>query len=142
MGGTVVAAERATETECDVYAPCALGGSLDESTIRGLRCGIVAGAANNQLATPEDADRLAARGIVYAPDFVINAGGALHGAGVELLGWDAVDPRAQARGESARHCSRSTTGRSATARAPPPRPSGSRRSGSPPRPFPNSRERI
>jgi leucine dehydrogenase len=68
--------------------PCALGGTLDESTIRGLRCRIVAGAANNQLATAEDADRLAARGIVYAPDFVINAGGALHGAGVEVLGWD------------------------------------------------------
>ena len=86
--GTVVPAERATETQCDVYAPCALGGTLDESTIRGLRCRIVAGAANNQLATPEDADRLAAHGIVYAPDFVINAGGALHGAGVEVLGWD------------------------------------------------------
>jgi leucine dehydrogenase len=88
VGGTVVPADRATEADCDVYAPCALGGTLDEPTIRGLRCRIVAGAANNQLAMPEDADRLAARGIVYAPDFVINAGGALHGAGLELLGWD------------------------------------------------------
>ena len=88
VGGSVVSADRATETECDIYAPCALGGTLNERTIPGLRCRVVAGAANNQLATQQDADRLAARGIIYAPDFVINAGGALHGAGVELLGWD------------------------------------------------------
>jgi leucine dehydrogenase len=86
--GRVVPADRATETECDVYAPCALGGTLNERMIPRLRCRVVAGAANNQLATRQDADRLAAREIVYAPDFVINAGGALRGAGVELLGWD------------------------------------------------------
>jgi leucine dehydrogenase len=85
---SVVPADRATETECDIYAPCALGGMLNEQTIPRLRCRVVAGAANNQLATRQDADRLAARGIVYAPDFVINAGGALHGVGVELLAWD------------------------------------------------------
>jgi leucine dehydrogenase len=86
--GSVVPADRATETECDVYAPCALGGTLNERTISRLRCRVVAGAANNQLATEKDADRLASRGIVYAPDFVINAGGALHGVGIELLAWD------------------------------------------------------
>jgi leucine dehydrogenase len=86
--GSVVPADRAMETECDIYAPCALGGTLNERTIPRLRCRVVAGAANNQLATPQDADRLAAHGIVYAPDFVINAGGALHGAGIELLDWD------------------------------------------------------
>lgn len=87
-GGSVVPADGAAETECDVYAPCALGGTLNERSIPRLGCRIVAGAANNQLETPEDADRLAAAGVLYAPDFVINAGGALHGAGVELLGWD------------------------------------------------------
>jgi leucine dehydrogenase len=87
-GGDVVPPERALEAPCDVYAPCALGGTLSAETIPRLRCRVVAGAANNQLATPADADRLAARGILYAPDFVINAGGVLHGVGLELLGWD------------------------------------------------------
>jgi leucine dehydrogenase len=86
-GGRVVEAGRAIESECDVYAPCALGGTLNEETIPRLRCHVVAGSANNQLATVGDADRLAARGILYAPDFVINAGGVLHGVGLELLGW-------------------------------------------------------
>jgi leucine dehydrogenase len=86
--GAVVPADRAVETECDVYAPCALGGTLNEQSISQLRCRVVAGAANNQLATPADAGRLAARGILYAPDFVINAGGVFHGAGKEVLGWD------------------------------------------------------
>jgi leucine dehydrogenase len=75
-------------TECDVYAPCAVGSVLSEATIPRLRCPIVAGAANAQLATLEDAERLRAAGILYAPDFVINSGGALHLIGVELLGWD------------------------------------------------------
>ena len=69
--------------------PCALGATLSEESIPRLRCGIVAGAANNQLATPEDGERLRAAGILYAPDFVINAGGAMHGIGQEQLGWDA-----------------------------------------------------
>ena len=95
-------AELPTQIECDVYAPCALGGTLDESTIRGLRCRIVAGAANNQLATPEDADRLAARGIVYAPDFVINAGGILHGGGLEEQHWtrQVLDAKLQGIGDA------------------------------------------
>jgi leucine dehydrogenase len=87
-GGRVVPPEEAAETDCDAYAPCALGGTLNERTIPRLRCRVVVGAANNQLAAPEDAERLAARGILYAPDFVVNAGGALRGVGVELLGWD------------------------------------------------------
>jgi leucine dehydrogenase len=76
-------------TECDVYAPCALGGTITAETVERLRCRIVAGAANNQLAAPELADRLHERGILYAPDYVINSGGVLHGTGLELLGWDA-----------------------------------------------------
>ena len=63
---------------CDIFAPCALGGSLSEETIPLLRCRAVVGAANNQLATEADADRLAAAGILYAPDFVVNAGGIIN----------------------------------------------------------------
>ena len=88
-GATVVGAEAALETECDVYAPCALGATLNAETIPRLRCRIVAGGANNQLATPEDGERLRAAGILHAPDFLINAGGAMHGIGLEHLGWDA-----------------------------------------------------
>ncbi len=75
------------ETPCDVLAPCALGGVLDAGSIARLRCRGVAGAANNQLSEPEDAERLRARGILYAPDFVINAGGAVGITGQESLGW-------------------------------------------------------
>ena len=88
-GGTVVTAETALELECDVYAPCAVGATLNAGTIPRLRCPVVAGAANNQLATPADGDRLRDAGILYAPDYVVNSGGALHGIGLERLGWDA-----------------------------------------------------
>jgi leucine dehydrogenase len=84
--GAVPAGE-ALSTECDVYAPCATGGTLTSETIPLLRCRIVAGAANNQLGEPRDADRLRERGILYAPDFVINAGGIFHNVGRESLGW-------------------------------------------------------
>ena len=88
-GGTPVVADAALELECDVYAPCALGATLNADSIPRLRCRIVAGAANNQLAEPEDGERLRASGVLYAPDYVINGGGALHGIGLENLGWDA-----------------------------------------------------
>jgi leucine dehydrogenase len=87
LDARVVPADRALETGCDVYAPCATGGTLSASTIPGLGCRIVAGAANNQLAEPADADQLRDRGILYAPDFVINAGGVFHNVGRESLGW-------------------------------------------------------
>jgi leucine dehydrogenase len=74
--------------ECDVFAPCAVGGVLNEETIPRLRCRVVAGAANNQLTRPEDAELLRAAGILYAPDYVINAGGVLRAVGLETLGWD------------------------------------------------------
>lgn len=63
------------DVECDLFAPCGLGGILNEQTIPRLRCGIVAGAANNQLADDAQGDELHRRGILYAPDYVINAGG-------------------------------------------------------------------
>jgi leucine dehydrogenase len=70
-----VAAEEVLALEVDVLAPCALGGVLDSRTIPRLRARIVAGAANNQLAEGEDGSALQAAGILYAPDYVINAGG-------------------------------------------------------------------
>ncbi len=63
---------------CDLFAPCALGGVLNATTIPRLRCRAVTGAANNQLAEPRDGERLHRRGILYAPDFVINAGGLIN----------------------------------------------------------------
>ncbi len=65
------------EAEADIFAPCALGGILNEATISRLRARIVCGGANNQLATPADAERLAARDIVYVPDYLVGAGGVI-----------------------------------------------------------------
>ncbi len=87
VGADKVSAEEAFDVVCDVFSPCATGAMMNADTIPRLRCRIVAGAANNQLATPQDADRLAAAGILYAPDYVVNAGGVLHLAGYERLGW-------------------------------------------------------
>jgi leucine dehydrogenase len=67
----------AYEARCHVYAPCAVGGTLNAETIPELKCRVVAGSANNQLDSLEDADRLHERGILYAPDYIVNAGGAL-----------------------------------------------------------------
>jgi leucine dehydrogenase len=75
-----LAPARIFDAPVDVFAPCALGGALDRDTVARLRCKVVAGSANNQLAEPGLADALAARGILYAPDFVVNAGGALGSA--------------------------------------------------------------
>lgn len=63
---------------CDVFAPCALGGIINEGTIERLRCRAIAGAANNQLLTEADGEELRRVGILYAPDFVINAGGLIN----------------------------------------------------------------
>lgn len=78
-------------TPCDVFAPCALGGGLNAETIPQLRCRAVVGAANNQLQSPEMAERLRARGILYAPDFVVNIGGAMGITGMEAMGWSEAD---------------------------------------------------
>ena len=64
-------------TPHDVYAPCALGGALDRDTVAALPARIVCGGANNQLATPEVAEQLRGRGILYAPDYLVNAGGVI-----------------------------------------------------------------
>ena len=66
------------QTECDLLAPCALGGAIDAANLPRLRCQIVCGCANNQLADEGLADALAERDILYAPDFIVNAGGLIH----------------------------------------------------------------
>jgi len=78
LGARVVANESVHLERCDVLSPCATGALLNERTIPELGCRIVAGGANNQLETLDDDDRLAARGILYAPDFAINAGGLIN----------------------------------------------------------------
>ena len=80
MGVKVVNPDDIYDMECDIFAPCALGGVINAETIDRLRCRIVAGGANNQLSTPEDGEELHRRGIVYAPDFLINAGGIINAA--------------------------------------------------------------
>ncbi|MFL6290648.1 MAG: Glu/Leu/Phe/Val dehydrogenase dimerization domain-containing protein [Thermoanaerobaculia bacterium] len=79
LGAEIVPVDEVLGIDCDVLAPCALGAVLDERTIPALRCKIVAGAANNQLADVErDGLALHERGILYAPDFVGNAGGLIN----------------------------------------------------------------
>ncbi|ERI53669.1 amino acid dehydrogenase [Pseudomonas sp. EGD-AK9] len=78
LGAHPVASEALLTTPCDILAPCGLGGVLNGQTVGQLRCAAVAGAANNQLANPEIADELEARGILYAPDYVLNAGGLIY----------------------------------------------------------------
>lgn len=75
LGATAVAADQVLTLDVDVLAPCAMGAVINEASAETLRAAIVAGAANNQLAAPEQGETLRQRGILYAPDFVINAGG-------------------------------------------------------------------
>lgn len=77
LDAVIVAADTVHAADIDVFAPCALGGGLNESTIPEIRAAIVCGAANNQLRTPADGLALAARGILYAPDYLVNAGGVI-----------------------------------------------------------------
>ncbi|MEA2579864.1 MAG: leucine dehydrogenase [Actinomycetota bacterium] len=88
VDGDTIPVGAALTTACDIFAPCATGGVLNRNTIPRLACRVVAGAANNQLAEPNDGDRLAQAGILYAPDYVVNAGGVIHLAGYETLDWD------------------------------------------------------
>ncbi len=80
MGVRVVGPDEIYDVDCDIFAPCALGGVINAETIDRLNCRIVAGGANNQLATPGDGEELHRRGIIYAPDFLINAGGIINAA--------------------------------------------------------------
>jgi leucine dehydrogenase len=89
----IVPLDRIFEIECDVVAPCALGSALNDTTIPRIKAKVVAGAANNQLAQPRHGDDLHARGILYAPDYAINAGGLVNVA-QEVVGYDAEKSRA------------------------------------------------
>lgn len=81
---TLIPAEEILAATCDILAPCALGGVLNPATIAKLNCAIICGAANNQLLDPvRDAALIQARGILYLPDFIVNAGGIIQ-ACVEL----------------------------------------------------------
>jgi leucine dehydrogenase len=92
----IAGSDTIARVEADVFAPCALGGGLSKRTIPSLGAGIVAGAANNQLLEHDDARLLADRGVLYAPDYVINAGGLINVA-AELAegGYDGDDALAQ-----------------------------------------------
>ena len=85
------------DADLDVYAPCALGGALDDDTVPRLRAKIVAGAANNQLAHPGIEKMLADRGILYAPDYVVNSGGVIQVAD-EIEGFSFERARRRASG--------------------------------------------
>lgn len=83
-GFEAVPDETHLDVACDVYAPCARGATLNDTTIPKLKCKAIAGCANNQLLEPKHAEDLRDRGILYAPDYVINAGGIIN-VGVELF---------------------------------------------------------
>jgi leucine dehydrogenase len=87
FGAEAVAPDVAHTVPCEIFSPCAYGAVLSARSIPELRCAAVVGAANNQLAEPDDAGRLASAGILYVPDFVANAGGVINIA-EELHGYD------------------------------------------------------
>lgn len=97
LGAEVVAVDEVFSVDADIFAPCALGGVIDDRTLPLLEVDIVAGAANNQLARPDHAGALKERGILYAPDYVVNAGGLINIYG-ELTGWTRDRSRARAAG--------------------------------------------
>ena len=88
FGATAVAADEIYSVEADIYAPCALGGSINDETIPQFKVEIIVGGANNQLLEERHGDELEKRGIAYAPDYAANAGGMINGCR-ELLGWEA-----------------------------------------------------
>lgn len=97
MGLHFVEPDQIFDTECDIFSPCAMGGILNEQTVKRLKCKAIVGAANNQLATERDAQRLKEYGIMYAPDFVISIGGAMAITGMEALGWSSEQAEAEVR---------------------------------------------
>jgi leucine dehydrogenase len=90
LGAEQVEPDSIVSVEADILAPCALGGTLNDATVPLLRAEIVAGAANNQLREPLHGDALAARDILYIPDYVANAGGVLSG-GMDIFGWSRAE---------------------------------------------------
>lgn len=93
-GAEIMARDAILGARCDIFAPCALGGVIDRAAPRRLQAKLVCGGANNVLASVEDGDRLADRGVLYAPDYVVNAGGIINVA-AEYLGWSAGEAAAR-----------------------------------------------
>jgi valine dehydrogenase (NAD+) len=91
----VADADALIASDIDVYAPCALGGALNDTSAATLRAKIVCGGANNQLAHPGVEKQLAERGILYAPDYVVNSGGVIQVAD-EIVGFNMERARARA----------------------------------------------
>ncbi|MFC4078194.1 Glu/Leu/Phe/Val family dehydrogenase [Salinithrix halophila] len=87
FGAETVDPDKIYDVDCDIFSPCALGAIINDETIDRLRCRVIAGSANNQLKENEHGDLLEEKGIVYAPDYVINAGGVINVAD-ELLGYN------------------------------------------------------
>lgn len=96
-GARIVSIDEIFDVECDIFAPCALGGAISPSTLPRIRCRAVAGAANNQLASVAVGRALQDRGIFYAPDYAINAGGLINVA-QEFAGYNADKARERASG--------------------------------------------
>jgi leucine dehydrogenase len=97
FGATPVDPDEIYDVDCEVFAPCALGAIINDATLRRLRCQIVAGGANNQLEEDRHGDALDAKGILYAPDYVINAGGLINVYG-EIVGYGLETAKEKARG--------------------------------------------
>lgn len=91
FGATSAAPKQICFVQSDIFAPCALGGIINDQTILRFEAKIICGAANNQLLEPRHGDLLEKRGIAYAPDYAANAGGIIGGCCMEILGWD--EPR-------------------------------------------------
>jgi leucine dehydrogenase len=83
----MVSPEAVYDVDCDIFCPCAMGGILNDETIGRLKCRVVAGAANNQLEDERHGDELHRRGILYAPDYIVNAGGLIN-VTEEIYGYD------------------------------------------------------
>jgi leucine dehydrogenase len=86
-GAEAVASEQIYDVDADVYSPCALGGTINDATLDRLKCKIICGAANNQLANNEIGDEVQRRGILYAPDYAVNAGGLMN-VSLEIDGYN------------------------------------------------------
>lgn len=90
FGASAIPPEQIFQSRADIFAPCALGGVINDQTIPQLRVEIIVGSANNQLLEDRDGDLLHEKGILFVPDYVCNSGGVINGC-QELLGWRAAD---------------------------------------------------
>lgn len=86
-GAEAVSADQIYDVDANVYSPCALGGTVNENTLDRLKCQVICGAANNQLASNEIGDELQRRGVLYAPDYAVNAGGLMN-VSLEIDGYN------------------------------------------------------